>query len=283
MEILKVDRLCKQYPAFCLRDVSFSMQAGTIMGFIGRNGAGKTTTLKSLLHLVHPDSGKIEILGMDIDTHERQIREKIGFVSGGIFCYPRKRLYTLSEVTRRFYPGWDDAHYRQLLSRFSLDEQKRVCELSEGMKVKYQLALAMSHGAQLLILDEPTSGLDPVSRDELLELFMTLAERDGVSILFSTHITSDLDACADTVTYIRSGRIVESCDKAAFTDKYLLVSGDERQLTQPLRAQLVGLSCHKGRFEGLLRAENRPLAAGLVCAPASLESVMVHLEREAIA
>lgn len=283
MEILKVDRLCKQYPAFRLQDVSFSMQAGTIMGFIGRNGAGKTTTLKSLLHLVHPDSGKIEILGMDIATQEREIREKIGFVSGGIFCYPRKHLQTLTEVTCRFYPGWDDARYRQLLARFSLDEQKRVCELSEGMKVKYQLAVAMSHGAQLLILDEPTSGLDPVSRDELLELFMTLAERDGVSILFSTHITSDLDACADAVTYIRGGRIVTSCEKQAFTDRWLLVSGEERQLTQALRDQLVGPSCHKGRFEGLLDTENRPLAAGLVCAPASLEAVMVHLEREEIA
>lgn len=155
-----------------------------------------------------------------------------------------------------------------------------MCELSEGMKVKYQLAVAMSHGAQLLILDEPTSGLDPVSRDELLELFMTLAERDGVSILFSTHITSDLDACADAVTYIRGGSIVESCDKAAFTDKWLLVSGEERQMKQPLREALVGLSCHKGRFEGLLRAESRALAAGAACAPASLEAVMVHLERE---
>lgn len=280
MEILRVDRLCKQYPAFCLHDVSFSMRAGTIMGFIGRNGAGKTTTLKALLHLVHPDGGDIEILGMDIRAHEREIREKIGFVSGGIFCYPRKRLQTLTEVTRRFYPGWDDARYRSLLQRFCLDEKKRVCELSEGMKVKYQLAVAMSHGAQLLILDEPTSGLDPVSRDELLELFMTLAERDGVSILFSTHITSDLDACADTVTYIRGGTIVESCDKAAFTDKWLLVSGDERQLTQALRAHLVGLSCHKGRFEGLLEAKEQGLAAGSRCETANLEAVMVHLERE---
>ena len=283
MEILRVDRLCKQYPAFCLQNVSFSMQSGTIMGFIGRNGAGKTTTLKSLLHLVHPDGGKIAVFGMDMDTHEREIREKIGFVSGGIFCYPRKRLQTLTAVTRRFYPDWDDARYRELLSRFSLDEQKRVCELSEGMKVKYQLAVAMSHGAQLLILDEPTSGLDPVSRDELLELFMTLAERDGVSILFSTHITSDLDACADAVTYIRGGKIVESCGKAAFTEKWLLVSGEESQLTQALRSALVGVSCHKGQFEGLLRTDERALAAGATCAPASLEAVMVHLEREATA
>ncbi len=281
MEILKVQGLCKRYSSFQLQDVSFSMQAGTIMGFIGRNGAGKTTTLKSLLQLVHPDAGRVELFGLDIAAHEREIRERIGFVSGGIFCYPRKRLQTLTAVTRRFYPGWDESRYRALLARFSLDESKRVCELSEGMKVKYQLAVAMSHGAQLLILDEPTSGLDPVSRDELLELFMTLTERDGVSILFSTHITSDLDACADAVTYIRNGRIVSSCDKARFTGQWLLISGDEQQLTPPLRAALAGLSVHKGRFEGLLRAQDRALAAGAVCTEASLEAVMVHLEREA--
>ncbi len=281
MKILNVQGLCKRYPSFQLQDVSFSMQAGTIMGFIGRNGAGKTTTLKSLLRLVHPDAGQVTLFGLNMAAHEREIRERIGFVSGGIFCYPKKRLQTLTAVTRRFYPGWDDARYRVLLTRFSLDESKRVCELSEGMKVKYQLAVAMSHGAQLLILDEPTSGLDPVSRDELLELFMTLAEQDGVSILFSTHITSDLDVCADAVTYIRGGRIVSSCDKAQFTDQWLLVSGDERQLTQPLQAALRGISCHKGRFEGLLCAQDKAVAAGVSCGAASLEAVMVHLEREA--
>lgn len=280
MEVLRVESLRKQYPTFCLRDVSFSMHSGTIMGFIGRNGAGKTTTLKSILHLVHPDSGHIEIFGMDMDTHEREIRQRIGFVSGGIFCYPRKRLQGLSSVTRQFYPDWDEARYRQLLARFGIDERKRVCELSEGMKVKYQLAVSMSHGAKLLILDEPTSGLDPVSRDELLELFQTLAERDGVSILFSTHITSDLERCADTISYIRGGQLIESCEKAAFTGKWLQLYADERQLTQQLREALVGLSCHRGKAEGLLPVEKRELAANLTCAPATLEAVMVHLERE---
>ena len=164
MQILKLDGLCKQYPAFRLENVSFSMEAGTIMGLIGRNGAGKTTTLKSILHLVHPDAGTVTICGLDMDKDEREIRSRIGFVSGGASYYQRKRLRELTDVTKRFYPGWDDGRYARLVRQFSLDESKRVCELSEGMKVKYQLAAAMSHRAELLILDEPTSGLDPVSR-----------------------------------------------------------------------------------------------------------------------
>ena len=133
MEILRLDGLCKQYPAFRLDNVSFSMEAGTIMGLIGRNGAGKTTTLKSMLHLVHPDAGQITICGLDMDTDERAIRSRIGFVSGGASYYQRKRLRELTDVTKDFYPGWDGERYARLVRQFSLDERKRVCELSEGM------------------------------------------------------------------------------------------------------------------------------------------------------
>ena len=247
MEILRLDGLCKQYPAFRLDNVSFSMEAGTIMGLIGRNGAGKTTTLKSMLHLVHPDAGKITICGLDMDTDERAIRSRIGFVSGGASYYQRKR----------------------------------VCELSEGMKVKYQLAVAMSHKAELLILDEPTSGLDPVSRDELLDTFLTLCEQEGVSILFSTHITSDLDACADTITYIQSGRVAVSGKKQALTGAYLSVQGPDAACGAALRARLIGARSHKGELDALIRADDAGLAAGLAVSPANLEQIMVHLEREA--
>ena len=281
MTILRVDSLCKRYPAFALENVSFSMDQGIIMGFIGRNGAGKTTTLKSLLHLVHPDSGHIEILGMDMATHEQEIRRQIGFVSGGLSYYPRKRLAQITDVTRRFYPAWDDARYRDCLSRFHLDETKRTSELSEGMKVKYQLALAMSHGAKLLILDEPTSGLDPVSRDDLLDLFLTLCEDDGVSILFSTHITTDLEACASNITYIQNGRIFASASKDDFLHRYVLVSGTPEQLTPALRAALLGARCRRDAFDGLLPAEKAPLAAGCTCTQPNLEQLMVHLEKEA--
>ena len=263
MEILRLDGLCKQYPAFRLDNVSFSMEAGTIMGLIGRNGAGKTTTLKSMLHLVHPDAGKITICGLDMATDERAIQSRVSY-------YQRKRLRELTDVTKDFYPGWDGERYARLVRQFSLDERKRVCELSEGMKVKYQLAVAMSHKAELLILDEPTSGLDPVSRDELLDTFLTLCEQEGVSILFSTHITSDLDACAAV-----SGK------KQALTGAYLSVQGPDAACGAALRARLIGARSHKGELDALIRAEDAGLAAGLAVSPANLEQIMVHLEREA--
>ena len=214
-EVMRVRDLCKHYPAFTLDHVSFSLEQGRIMGFIGRNGAGKTTTLKSILNLVHPDGGTIEFLGMPMEGNEAAVKQRIGFAIGGLNYYPQKKLKQITEITRGFYETWDDAAYRKYMTAFKLDENKKGKELSEGMKVKYSLALALSHGAQVLILDEPTSGLDPVSRDELLTIFEKLAAK-GTAILFSTHITSDLEKCAHDITYIKEGRIVDSGTREAF-------------------------------------------------------------------
>lgn len=217
--ILEIKHLCKNYPSFSLTDVSFSVERGTIMGFIGRNGAGKTTTLKSILHLVHPDSGFVSFFGQNFTENEQSVRQRIGYATGANTFYPRKKLKQIASVTKSFYATWDDAVYRHYLDFFSLDEEKKVLELSEGMKVKFSLALALSHHAELLILDEPTSGLDPVSRDELLGIFSYLAKQ-GVAVLFSTHITSDLEKCADAITYIRNGRIVAAKPLNTFLQDY---------------------------------------------------------------
>lgn len=207
MAVLTVRDLRKRYPSFTLGPVSFSLEEGSVMGFIGRNGAGKTTTLSCLLDLVHPDGGEIAFFGLDFRQNQWEIKQRLGFVSGGVDFYPRKRLAAITEVTRSFYPSWEEGEYRRYLSLFQLDEGKTPQALSAGMKVKYALALALSHRARVLLLDEPTSGLDPVSREELLEIFLSLAKERGVSILFSTHITSDLEKCADHITYIKEGQI----------------------------------------------------------------------------
>mgnify|MGYP000012343786 FL=1 len=154
MELLSVRDLCKTYPGFTLDHVSFSLESGYIMGFIGRNGAGKTTTLKSMLGLVHPDGGTVEMFGMDLRENESACRQQIGVVLGDARYYGSKRLRDVAETTARFYEHWDDAAYREYMKRFSLDETKRVRELSTGMWVKFTLALALSHGARLLLLDE---------------------------------------------------------------------------------------------------------------------------------
>jgi len=215
MSIVQVSRLCKSYPSFKLDNISFELSEGHITGFIGRNGAGKTTTIKSMLNLAHPDSGEIGFFGLPLTEKETEIKQRIGYSTGTVNYYPKKRIRDIVAVTKLFYERWDESAYREYLELFALDESKCPSELSEGMKVKFNLLLALSHRAEILILDEPTSGLDPFSRDELLELFKELRSR-GAAILFSTHITSDLEKCADDIVYISRGRIVSALPKEEF-------------------------------------------------------------------
>ena len=244
MNVLTVKGLCKSYPSFTLKEVSFALPQGTVMGFIGRNGAGKSTTLKSVLGLVHPDKGQVTFMEQDVAQNEQYMKENIGVVLGGIDFYAQKKIKTITDVTRRFYPNWEEEKYRHYLSLFGLDESKRVRELSDGMRVKYLIALALSHQAKLLILDEPTSGLDPVSRDELTELFRAIVADGSRSILFSTHITSDLEKCADHITFIKDGEIFYTGAKADFLTEY----------------------AHLGTTleEIIVAAERRPLDAGSI-------------------
>ena len=220
MNVLEVQGLTKRYPAFTLNGVSFDVPQGAVMGFIGRNGAGKSTTLKFILGMVHPDAGAVRVFGMDYAENERAVRRELGVVLGGIDFYPKKKIKTITDVTRRFYNNWDEEKYRHYLELFHIDESKRVDQLSSGMKVKYMIALALSHNARLLILDEPTSGLDPVSRDELVELFRAIVADGQRSILFSTHITSDLEKCASHITFIKDGEIFHSSTVAEFMAAY---------------------------------------------------------------
>lgn len=244
MNVLTVKGLCKSYPSFTLKEVSFALPQGTVMGFVGRNGAGKSTTLKSVLGLVHPDKGQVTFMEQDVAQNEQYMKENIGVVLGGIDFYAQKKIKTITDVTRRFYPNWEEEKYRHYLSLFGLDETKRVRELSDGMRVKYLIALALSHQAKLLILDEPTSGLDPVSRDELTELFRAIVADGSRSILFSTHITSDLEKCADHITFIKDGEIFFTGAKADFLTAY----------------------AHLGTTleEIIVAAERRPLDAGAI-------------------
>lgn len=219
MSIVEIRNLNKTYPAFRLDNVSFDIKEGEITGFIGRNGAGKTTTIKSMLNLVHPDSGEIVYFGKALKDNETEIKKLIGYSTGSVSWYPRKRIKEIIDVVKKCYDTWDEEAYRKYLELFGLDENKTALELSEGMKVKYNLLIALSHRAKVLILDEPTSGLDPFSRDELLCLFETL-KKEGVAIFFSTHIVSDLEKCADNIVFISKGKIVASLPKTEFESRF---------------------------------------------------------------
>ena len=209
MKVLNVSRITKVYPSFKLCEVSFGVEKDTIMGLIGRNGAGKSTVLKSILNIVHADSGTVTFFDMDMKQNESEIKQRIGYAGGTVDFFKKRKIRDIIAVTKCFYKDWDEKAYQKYMKLFELSEEKTPSELSQGMKVKLNLVMALSHKAELLILDEPTSGLDPVSREEILMIFKYLKSQ-GVSILFSTHITSDLEKCADEITYIREGEIVYS-------------------------------------------------------------------------
>ena len=219
MSVVEVKKLVKKYPAFELGEVSFDIEEGKITGFIGRNGAGKTTTIKSMLNLIHPESGDIEYFGKLLKLYEGEIKQQIGYSTGTVNWYPRKKIKDIVSIVKRFYSTWDEDAYRKYLKLFELDESKAPRELSEGMKVKFNLLIALSHKAGVLILDEPTSGLDPFSRNELLDVFGEI-KKEGVAIFFSTHVISDIEKCADNIVYISKGKIVCDIPKADFIARY---------------------------------------------------------------
>ena len=273
---LAVQGLCKTYPGFRLEDVSFRLEPGTITGFIGRNGAGKTTTINSMLSFVRPDAGEISFFGLAFPENDREIKAKIGFVSAGMTYYTRKKLKAITAVVRSFYPDWDGKVYEKWMKAFGLDGEKTPAELSNGMKIKYALALALSHGAELLILDEPTSGLDPVSREELVEVFLKLKD-EGKTVFFSTHITSDLEKCADRILFLQNGVLKADDTLEDYQAAWRIVEcGNE--IPSELKQAACGSCRIRDGYTVLVRRED---AASFESREASLEEIMVHLEKEA--
>ncbi|MDP4120921.1 MAG: ABC transporter ATP-binding protein [Bacillota bacterium] len=278
MSILEVKNLNKKYPFFELKDVSFNLEQGKITGFIGKNGAGKTTTLKALFNFVHPDSGEISFFGESFSKNEFEIKQRIGFVSGGIDYYSKKKIKNITAVTKSFYEKWDDSAYKKYITMFGLDENKTPSQLSAGMKVKYSLAIALSHNAELLILDEPTSGLDPVSRDDLLDIFMELCN-EGITILFSTHITSDLDKCADNIIYIKNGKILAESKINSFVKSYKVLEFTGEDVTDVLKQKLIGRKKTKNGYSALIKTSDLQ-GVTINCKEADLEEIMIHIEKE---
>ncbi len=279
MTVLNVKGLCKRYEKFYLDNISFSLDKGYIMGFIGSNGAGKTTTLKAILNMIHKESGIVEIFGIDMDKHEAAIKQDIAFMMGGSDYYLKRKLKTVSEVVKRFYSNWNEDAYRGYIARFKLDPEKKICELSQGMKIKYALTLALSHDSRLIILDEPTSGLDPVARDNLLELFQELVESGERSILFSTHITSDLEKCADFITYIDNGRIIEKCSKDELLESYRMVNGSKDDLDE-IKKDLISYKKNSFGFLGLIKTRKLGDYNSINTEMPTLDDIMIYYAKK---
>lgn len=228
--ILEVKGLNKSYQNFSLQDISFSLPEGCITGFIGINGAGKTSTLKSILGLTPKTSGNIRLFGMDMDTNEKEIKERIGIVLDDGGFYDELSLSEMKNIVASAYKSWDENEYREYLKRFSLNPKQKINTLSKGMRMKYALALALSHKAELLIMDEPTSGLDPLIRSQLLDILKEFMNNGGHGVFFSTHITSDLDKIADMLIMIDNGQIIFQEEKDILLDEYRIVKGDIKDL-----------------------------------------------------
>lgn len=271
---LNIHNLRKDFKGFSLKDISFSLPRGYIMGFIGPNGSGKTTTLKLIMNLMRADGGSIEVLGKDHLKHERDIKQRIGFVYDESVFYEQLSLSRMTGIIRPFYERWDEEKYAGYLRRFELDDGQKIKELSKGMRTKYALALALSHGAELLIMDEPTAGLDPIFRRELLDILLDVLQEEDKSILFSSHITSDLDRVADYITFIHQGSIVFSQDKDSLAERYKLVKGGLEQLSPELERRMLGLSRRDSGFEGLVEGEIA--GEGLLVEKPSLEDLMYY-------
>ena len=278
-DVLRLEDVCKTYPSFSLKNVSFSVKPGEIMGFIGRNGAGKTTTLKSIMNLIHYENGKISAFDKDMTENELENKQRIGFALSELNYYPNRTIRQLMNVTKRFYKNFDEKKFDEVCKLFNLNQDKKLEELSSGMKVKYSVAVALSHHAELLILDEPTSGLDPVSRDEVLDIFREIVKSGERAILFSTHITSDLDKCASNITYIHDGEILYTGKKKDFVNSYLFVT--DKSKNKDLEKEYIASKELDDRIEGLIKVENKDVFVknGIEPKEPDLEQIMVYLER----
>ena len=278
-DVLKIENLCKNYPSFSLKNVSFSVKPGQIMGFIGRNGAGKTTTLKAIMNLIHYENGEITAFDLDMTKNELENKQRIGFALSELNYYPNRTIRQLMNVTKRFYKQFDEKKFEQVCKLFDLNIDKKLEELSSGMKVKYSVAIALSHNAELLILDEPTSGLDPVSRDEILDIFREIVKDGKRAILFSTHITSDLDKCASNITYIHNGSIVFTGKKDDFVNSYLFVI--DKKKNKELEKEYIACKELDDRIEGLIDPSKKDLFKKhkVEIKEPDLEQIMVYLER----
>lgn len=281
---LEIKALRKGYKGFSLKDVSFALPQGTIMGLVGPNGAGKTTIIKLILNVVRRRSGEIRVFGLDNIAHEKEIKARIGFVHETPAFVEDVPIKNIAAAVALFYSKWDPNLFASLISEFGLPLQKKFKKLSHGMKMKFSLALALSHDADLLVLDEPTSGLDPVFRRELLERLSGLLHDERKSVLFSTHLTSDLERTADYITLVNDGRVVFSLPKDNIRETWAVVKGGKEMLNGKTRSLFTGIRETAYGVEALtadIPTVQAAFPSGVLIERASIEDIMIFYSQGA--
>jgi ABC-2 type transport system ATP-binding protein len=269
--LLEFDRVAKTFPRFTLGELSLAAPAGAITGLVGANGAGKSTLMRLALGLLRPDRGRVRVFGQD--PRQAALRARIGFVQESPSPWGALPVADLGRVLAPFYPRWDAGRFRQLCRRFELPAATRFDKLSQGSRMKTALALALTHGAELLLLDEPSGGLDPLARRDLLDLLLEVVQDEGRAVLFSTHITSDLDRIADHVVMLDGGQVRLAGSKEALQDAWVLVKGSDALLRPEVLEHCAGgvrgpcgvdLLCHdRPALRRLLPAETLVQRPGL--------------------
>ncbi len=227
---VEISGINKKYDGFTLDNVSLIVPKGSIMGFVGQNGAGKTTTIRALLNIIRPDSGSIKIFGSELSENGTEIKSRIAVVFDELPFHECLNAKQLDKIMSQLYGRWSSETFFSYLERFALPVKKKFSQFSKGMKMKLQIAAAQSHDAELLVMDEATSGLDPVVRSEMLDVFMEYIADEGHSILMSSHITSDLERIADSITFIHGGKILMSDYKDVILDNHRIIKCSDEGL-----------------------------------------------------
>ncbi|KNZ41478.1 ABC transporter ATP-binding protein [Acetobacterium bakii] len=254
-KILSVSGLTKRLGDFLLDKVTFEIEPGTVMGFIGENGAGKSTTINLLLNIIKKDAGSIEMFGMEYDKNEIEIKQKIGFVLSNAYIYEDLTIRQFANFISSFYRQWDEKKFHYYLKRYNLDPKKKISDLSTGMIAKLKISIALSHNARLIIMDEPTTGLDPIVRDNVLDDMQSIfEEKHEAGILFSSHIFSDIEKICDGITLIDDGKILISQSIDSIKNKYKIISGDLIALDR-IKDDLFKHILKGDRFIGLVDVE----------------------------
>lgn len=279
--ILEIQGLNKTYADFALKDVSFSLPRGFIMGFVGENGSGKTTTIRSILNMANIDSGKISVFGLDSVTDTIAVKERLGVVFDSLYLANHLNLKQIERQLKPFYKDWSSEEFSRRIKSFGLPDNKRIGDFSKGMKMKVMIAAALSHNAELMILDEPTSGLDPVARDELLDILGEYIEDENRGVLFSTHITSDVERIADYITILHGGRVWYTGTKDELMEKYAVVKGAEEDVPAALKEKLIGFHAYRNGFDALAAAEDlENIPDTLETEKASIDEILVYAAKE---
>lgn len=274
--VLEINSLLKKYKDFTLDGVSFSIEKGTVMGLIGQNGAGKTTIIKLIMNMIERDGGSIKVCGLDNIEEECAVKNKIGYVADECCLFFNTTMGKTGKACAAAFEKWDSEKYSSLLKKWDISEKKKISALSKGTQTKAMLAVALSHAPELLILDEPTAGLDPVARIEVLDMLREFVEDGEHSVLFSTHITGDLDKIADVITLIINGEVRENMSIDMIEDKYAMISGPAAALTKENEKFAIGVRKLSTGFEALVLRENLSKFEGISVRNPNVENLLTY-------